>query len=934
MAPPTIIGRDRELEEIRKLLEPRRTGARILLLEGDAGMGKTTLMRATIDEARARGYRVLTSTPARSETQLSASALRDLLDKAFDEISHEMPPPQRRALAAILLREDPGQSSPQPDAIAVALLSALRALATRDMTVLVVDDVQWLDAASAAALSYVIRRLDHERVTLLLARRVEDAAALPLELDRIAPQRLEVMRLTALSLGALGRILREHVGVSYPRMTLRRLHEVSVGNPFFAIELARVLGDPARPLRPGEPLPVPGTLRELVQERIRALPSAALNALTVASAALRPTVALIAAALGVDALPLLEPAIEQHIAIVDGEDVRFAHPLFASAIYGRLSETRRRQIHRQLAAVVADIEERARHLALAAERPDDEIARVLEEGARAAFTRGGPAAAAELAGEARRLTPSDAPDAAMRRAFAEADYQFASGDTARASALLHELATRASTSTERARALSRQARVRHFERDIGSSVALLYEALAEADGDFELRAEIEEGLAWGLLLIRRDLAGAVEHARSAARFAEDRGARAALSEALAVQGLTEFMLGRDWRDTMERALSLEDATLELRILRHPSFAYGYCLTCSDDIDGARAIFQELMRRAADHGDESSTPSLLNHLTTVEFLAGDWPAAAAHAADGYARAVESGQQPTEVSILGRRALIEARRGAFAEARDTALRSLAIAAGPDFDPARADEAAARGGEAAIWALGSVELSLGRPKEAHRWLGPLCDALLAAGIEEPGEVRALPEDVEALVALGLVDEAEVRVERLEAWAGRVARPSVSAAAGRCRGLLLTARGEDAAALAALEHAASLDERSPLPFERARTLLALGAQQRRLRQRSAARGTLERAEAIYEQLGSAIGVQKTRAELARIGGRRAFGDALTPTEHQIALLVAEGKKNREVAAALVVTERTVEAALTLIYRKLNVRSRTELARKLALAD
>jgi DNA-binding NarL/FixJ family response regulator/KaiC/GvpD/RAD55 family RecA-like ATPase len=934
MADPTIIGRDRELEEIGKLLEPRPSGSRVLLLEGEAGTGKTTLMQAALDEARARGYRVLTSTPARSEMQLSTSALRDLLDSAFAEVAHELPPPQRHALAAVLLREDPGQSPPQPDVIAVALLSALRALATLHTTVVAIDDVQWLDAASAATLSYVIRRLDQEPVTLLLARRIEDAPELPLELDRVASERLEVMRLTALSIGALGRILRERVGVSYPRTTLRRLHEVSRGNPFFAIELARALGDAAGPLRPGEPLPVPATLRELVQERIAALPPAVLDALTVASALLRPSLALIAAALGVDALPLLERAIEQHIATVDGENVRFAHPLFASAIYGRLSQSRRRQIHRQLAGLVVDIEERARHLALAADLPDAEIARVLEEGARAAFSRGGPAAAAELAGEARRLTPSEAPDAAWRRAFAEADYHFASGDTARASALLDELASRASTSAERARALSRQARVRHFERDIGSSVALLYEALAEANGDIGLRAEIEEGLAWGLLLIRRNLAGAVEHARAAARFAEDRGDRAALSEALAVQGLTEFVLGRDWRHTMARALSLEEATLGLRALRHPSFAQGYCLTCSDDVDGARAIFQELMRRAADHGDESSPPSLLNHLTMVEFLAGDWPAAAAHAADGYARAVESGQQPTEASILGRRALIEARRGALAEARATALRSLAVAVAGAFDPSRPEQAMVRGGEAAIWALGSVELWLGRPKEAHRWLGPLCDALLAAGIEEPGELRGLPDDVEALIALGLVEEAEGRIDRLEAWAGRVARPSVSGAAGRCRGLLLAARGEEAAALAALERAASSEERSPLPFERARTLLALGAQQRRLRQRTAARETLRRAEAIYEQIGSAIGLQKTRAELSRIGGRRAFGDALTPTERQIAQLVAEGKKNREVAAALVVTERTVEAALTLIYRKLDVRSRTELARKLARAD
>ena len=190
-----------------------------------------------------------------------------------------------------------------------------------------------------------------------------------------------------------------------------------------------------------------------------------------------------------------------------------------------------------------------------------------------------------------------------------------------------------------------------------------------------------------------------------------------------------------------------------------------------------------------------------------------------------------------------------------------------------------------------------------------------------------------MESLIALGRIEDAEARVRRLETWARRVERPSVSGAAALCSGLMLAAKGEPSA-LAALEEAASWYERSPLPFERARTLLALGAQQRRERHRRAAGDTLRRAEAIYEQLGSNLGLQRTRAEISRIGGRRASGDDLTPTERQIATFVAEGKRNREVAAALVVSERTVEAALTVIYRKLDVRSRTELARKLARPD
>ncbi len=924
------VGRDRELEAIAAFLDSPEAAGRVLLLEGEAGIGKTTLWRAAVEAARARGYRVLSCAPAGSETQLSFSALRDLLADWFDAVANELPLPQRRALAVTLLREEPETAPPEPDAIAVAFLSALRALAQRGKTIIAVDDSQWIDAASAQMLSYAIRRLDADALTVLLARRTDTPESVPLALDRIERGRLEILRLGPLTVGALGRVVHERLGVTYPRPTLHRLHEVSGGNPFFAIELARALGESATPLRPAEPLPVPETLRELVDDRLVALPDQTLDLLTVASALSRPTLELLGAASGVDAVVLLGPAIGAQVAVLEDDEVRFAHPLFASAAYGLAAFTRRREIHRRLAGIVGNVEERARHLALATDEPDEDVAQAIEDGAREAFNRGATTAAAELAAQARRMTPAGARENAWRRSLAEVDYHFAAGDTVRASALLAELVADAPPGARRARILSRQARLQHFERDIGSSVALLHLALAEAGEDPSLRAEIEEGLAWGLLLARRDLGAAAEHARSAARLAEDRSDLAMLSEGLAAQALIEFVLGRPWRATMDRALSLEESTLHLRVLRHPSFAYGYCLSCADEVASARDVFEELMRRAQEHGDESSPPSILNHLTMVEYLAGDWRASSAYADEGYERALESGQQPTQASILGKRALIAARRGALDEAHETAVRSLTIAGGAEFDPPRPEQALVRGGETAVWALGLVDLSLGDADRAHAWLGPLCDALLAAGIAEPGEVRSLPDEIEALLALGRLDDAEPRLRRLETWAQRLERPSVLGTAARCRGLIHAASGDDAAALVTFEEAASWHERAFLPFEHARTLLVLGTQQRRARQRRAARATLERAAARFDELGAQLWAERARAELARIGGRRASSGELTPTELRIAQLVADGKKNKEVAAVLVVTERTVEAALTQIYRKLAVRSRTELARKL----
>jgi DNA-binding CsgD family transcriptional regulator len=922
-----IVGRDAELDEIGLWLDGPRPS--VLQLEGDAGIGKTTVWEAALAGARSRGFRVLEASAADSEAQLSFTALRDLLDGAFEEIAEELPTPQQRALAVVLLREEPEGSPPEPGAISVAFLSALRALAQQCPTVLAVDDVQWLDPASALPLGYALRRLETEPLGVLLALRPAEGRSDPLELARLEG-RPTVVRLAPLTVGALGRMLHDRLGSAFPRPTLHRLHEASDGNPFFALELAKALADSAGPLRPGDPLPVPGTLRELVRDRLSALPADTLETLALAAALSRPTLPLLAAALGADPSPALQPANEADVARLDGDEVRFSHPLLAAAV-SELARPRQHALHARLAEVVLDAEERARHLALASSLPDEAVAQVVEDGARLAFARGSPAAAAALAAEARRLTPETEAEAVYRRALAEVDYQFGAGDTTRAAGLLDELLADAAAGPARARLLSRQARLRHFGEDIGRSVSLLERALAESGEDDELRGEIEEGLAWGFLLVRRDLAAARAHASSAARLAERRGDSCALAEALAAEALTSFVLGGDWSETMERALALEDATLELRALRHPSFALGYCLSCSDELDRARETFLELRRRAAEAGDESSEPSLLNHLALVECLAGRWEQATQYAEEGLERALESGQQPTTVSILAKSALVAARCGDHELARARARRSLSLAGQDGYDPARPQVAMARGGETAIWTLGFVELSTGDPEACDRFLGPMVGTLLAAGVREPGEIRSLPDEVDALVQLGRLDEAEALLAMLEEWAERLGRPSTRASAGCCRGQLLAARDDLDGAIVALRAAAAEHDVAAVPFERGRTLLALGSALRRSRRRREARETLERSLATFEELGAAAFAERARAELSRVGGRSPSPAGLTPTEQRVAELVAEGKSNKEVAAELVLSVHTVESALTSIYRKLDIRSRTALASRLA---
>ena len=234
-------------------------------------------------------------------------------------------------------------------------------------------------------------------------------------------------------------------------------------------------------------------------------------------------------------------------------------------------------------------------------------------------------------------------------------------------------------------------------------------------------------------------------------------------------------------------------------------------------------------------------------------------------------------------------------------------------------------------ALWALGLLALGQDDHAAAHAWMGPMCAILIAAGIVEPGELRPLPDEVEALVGLGRLDEAAALVDLLDAMATRLGRPSTRAAAGRSRAILLGARGDVVGALEAAQGARIDAEAAGMPFETARTLLVLGASRRRARQKRAARESLETALDILERLGARPWAERARAELGRIGGRAPGSGALTPTERRAAELVAGGLSNKEVASALFVSPRTVEANLSRVYLKLGVRSRTELVRALA---
>src|SRR5438105_1961385 len=358
-----IVGRDEELAVVDRFCERPRPAA--LVIDGEPGIGKTILWREAVQEAETRGHRVLSASPTEAETQLPFAALGDLLGDAVAETIDELPEPQRRALGAALLLEEPGETPPDRRAVAVAVLSVLRLLAAAVTLLLAIDDVQWLDADSESALEFVFRRLGEAQIGLLLARRSErEDDTLPLALDR-GPTPVERLRLAGLSLGALGVLAREQLGHSFRRPTLHRIHETSGGNPLFALGLAEALvrGGEDTP----EELPLPGSLREVLQERIDALPKPAVDALLVAAALAEPTLSALQETGGAP-FDVLEPALAARIVEVRGERVLFTHPLLRSAVYGSAPPEARRSLHHRLAALDLPLEERARHLALSADR--------------------------------------------------------------------------------------------------------------------------------------------------------------------------------------------------------------------------------------------------------------------------------------------------------------------------------------------------------------------------------------------------------------------------------------------------------------------------------------------------------------------------------------------------------------------------------------
>lgn len=908
-----LVGREEELGTIVGLLDARERLSGTVVLTGEAGIGKTALWLAGIDAAAGRGYRILSARPSEAETRSSFMGLTDVLGRAAGEVLLELPPIQRQALVAALLLGE-SEIRAEERAVAAAVLGTLRLLARDTPLCLAVDDVQWLDGASLAALRHVLARLDGDPVAVLLAARDE----LPAWVRRAVPEdRLRAVEVGGLSLGALHELLHARVDATFARPTLIRVWETSGGNPFFALELARAVQRRGGSLAAGEELPIPSDLDELVHARVAGLGAAALEVARAVAVLADPTVTVVEAAVGARFDRGLGEALEARILELQGERLRFTHPLLSAALVARQTPARRRSLHARLAEIVPSAEERARHRALATAEPDRNVASLLNDAAQAAYARGAPGAAAELAEHALRLTPTSSEDDARRRLLLAADMHKRGGDTGRAIALLEQARTVAAPGDERATIVAHLAGVQASPQ---RAVELYREALAEAKGDDALQATIHLRLAW-MMRFTEGVERGVEHGKLAVGAASRAGDDALRCRALAAYGLLHFDAGRGIPTReMKEALALERSLPEWPLEDGPTVvAFGHQLCWSADVDRARERLQEVRSAVKARNDPAGEAQALWFLSFSAWRAGNWEEADRFAADSLNLVTQLGRLRPHSEFLA--AVIAAHRGRIGEARARVQRGIA----------RADAEGIRTAESGhSWVLGFVQLSTGDADAALPHLGRAY-RLRDAFALEPAQRLELGDLLEALVATGALDEADDVRGAWEARAVALDRAWALAILARSRGLLLAARGDLQGAFASFEQALADHARSTDPFQHARTLLALGRTQRRAKRRGDARTTLEEALAAFERVGAPLWAEQARAELARIAGRAPSRGELTEAERRIAQLVAQGRSNRDVAAALFLTEHSVEAALTRVYRKLGVRSRAELAYLLA---
>ncbi|MHA6758654.1 AAA family ATPase [Streptacidiphilus sp. PAMC 29251] len=920
---PRPLDRDGFLDSARAALRCR-TGLRIT---GPAGIGRTTLVQALADEVEAQGATVLRCAPGPGDALLPFGALVDLLGPVREPSFDCLPPEPRAALREALLRGGEPATGRGRLALRVAVAELLRGL-TGDgpAPLLVLDGVQWLDRPSAEVLSYVALRARALGLRMVSTERTGEPGS-PLLLP--PPGALE-LTVPPLSLTAVEHLLAQHSAPGggpgsspgadpLPARLLRQIHEVSGGNPLYALALSHSTTTTEGPQ-------LPPTLRRSLLASADQLPPSTRAALLLAATAAGPSLGLLRAAGVSDPAAVLAPA-ELLGLVGTGADgaVRFGHPMQRAALLADAGTPERLSAHARLAELVPDPVERARHRALAHPYPNRALSLLLAGAADAARAAGSPDTAYELAVLAVERTPARHHADRVDRLLAAAGFAVDAGmheEARRAAESVLADPARGSGSDPDQRVRARLVLLETAGQALGDTRGLIEAGLADAIGNAGLQARLR---LWAAVraLLGGSTAMAAEQAAQAGALAARADDRATRISALGLLATVQAMRGEpaDAEHTLAEALrtagSLAGPADDRSLIRRKALAE---LDADQVVEAAARITALLERSPAGVEDSMAT---LVALVRVQVRRGECAQALATAAR-CARLLTEADLPSPLAAYAT-ALAETVAGTLDRAR-AAARSAVDGSTADGDRLFLIRA--------LGALGAAQLLGGNPEGAAAAAETLQRAReLGAAMElaDPDTVRRLADLAEALAMLGETGEAaEVLAQARNLTAGWTAPwgGGALAALDRAEGLVQAALGRIGAATAALAASSERLRGLPLPLELVRTLIAWGGVERRARHRVVARSALTEAAGICRLLAAAPLLRRAEEELDRLSPGERVGTAteLTASEQRVAVLVSGGATNREVAAALFVSVKTVEGTLSRVYRKLGVRSRTGL--------
>jgi len=903
-----LLGRKGECERIETALGAARSErATSLAFVGEAGIGKTALLDYAARRAQEQGMAVIHARGVESEAEVAFGGLLSVCRPLLGHMN-SLPESQANALRGALGLTSADRTTVDGRLIVgAATLSLLATAAERQALLLIVDDANWLDGPSADALLFAAKRLEADAVAVLFAARNLDGAG------------LEEVRVSGLGVDEAQELL---AATCHPDV-VRTLVEHTGGNPLALLELPRTLSEAQR--QGAEPLNEPPALSEHLARafahRVMNLGEDTRRALLVAAASDTGDVPTILNALKLLDLQssLLETAEDNELIRVVDAVLEFRHPLVRSATYHGAAPSERRRAHRALADALAghDEERQAWHRAAAAFGEDEGAASLLDATAERSRARAAYAVAA--AAHERAAGLGDKTRRSERLGLA-ADAAWHAGATARASQLVDDALEDVATAQARGELVAVRARIELYCGDQRRAYMWFIEAAdAVEPTNSERAAEIlAEAISAGIQTAGHELAAVAE------RLQRSHAARDPFLELLLGQALVMAGSVAGTAKGEERLLQSVTALSESQIVPQSSFeffaaarAYWVVGRNSD----AASLAREGVWRARNGQAAGLLPSLLRIVAIAEYDAGDWASARAAAAEGAELSQELGQTSMRCASLALLGELEASTGdrAACEEHSNEASRIAVALGLDLFRERAERA-----------LGRLQLVSGELDAAAVQLEDVAARLARSGNHELN-VSPLPDLIEIYVRLGKSPDAQDALARLESLTSPTF-PGEEALFERSRGVA----ADEASFSAHFRRALELHERDLFPFEHARTQLCFGERLRRTGERRAAREYLELAAGTFERLGAAAWKKRTDDELRATGQRlRAAGsverDSFTPREAQIADEVAQGKSNREVAAALYLTPKTVEFHLTRVYRKLGVRSRSELVRALS---